>query len=127
MTLGEKIEYCAKQKHISLRQLAQESSINYNTLYSFVKRGGKKLPSDSIIRLSEALGMKPEELTGDELPPSSPSDAEITLGLTISSIVGNRIGKEREDVLYLINSFLEKDGSLINSIYKKLSKEDDNV
>lgn len=125
MTLGEKIEVYAKNNNISLRQLALESSINYNTLYAFVKRGGKTLTEESLRNVASALGISPEQLTSDEISiEERPSEATIALNLTISSIIGQLTGGEAERMLYTINTFLEEQAHLIKLMYRNTTKEE---
>lgn len=121
MTLGEKIGYFAKQKNISLRRLALESGINYNSLYAFVKRGGERLPDESIENIANVLEIKKKTLISEELVVDRKevnlTEAEAKLQATISSIVGLSTGKEREEKLYLINTFLETNAGLIKEVY----------
>ena len=124
MSLGERIEHFAKVKHISLRQLALESSINYNTLYSFVKRGGSRLPEDSLNSIAQALGITAEELEGENPSEKKLSDAGIALAMTIGGIVGDLTGEERDNMVLLINSFLKANTGFIRGIYDKLKKGD---
>lgn len=120
MNIGEKIGIYTKQANISIRQLALEADLNYNTLYAFVKRGGKKLPDEQIVKIAKVLGISENTLkNGDEIEEAR-TEAEILLNTTINAIVGESSGKEREDKIYLINSFLEANSSLIKNIYRKL-------
>ena len=118
MNLGERIEKLAKMKHISLRQLARESSIKYTTLYSFVKRGGTKLSGESIDNIARALGILPEELTG-KVAVKEFNEADAALSLTLGSILGGLEGKEREDMVRLLNNFLTANVAFIKYLYKK--------
>lgn len=123
MNIGEKIGIYAKQANISIRQLALEADLNYNTLYAFVKRGGKKLPDKQITKIAKVLGINENALKNVDDIEDIPTEAEILLNTTIKAIVGESSGKERDNKLYLINSFLEANSSLIKSIYKKLEEK----
>lgn len=123
MTIGEKIGYYAKQKNMTLRRLASESDINYNTLYAIVSRKSNKVSDENLKNIASVLEIPIEQFGTDasvtEL--ETPSEAEIKLSATISSIVGLSTGKEKEEKLYLVNSFLEANSGLIKDIYSALS------
>ncbi|WP_022775117.1 helix-turn-helix domain-containing protein [Butyrivibrio sp. AE2015] len=124
MNIGEKIGYYAKQKKITLRRLAIESGINYNTLYAIVTRNSNRVSVENIKSIAGVLGIPAEDLETDtplrefeEL-----SDAELKLSATINSIVGLSTGKDKEDKLYLINSFLEAQSELISNCYSAMKR-----
>ena len=123
MTIGEKIGFYAKQKNITLRRLASESEINYNTLYAIVSRKSNRVSDENLIKIAEVLEIPVEQFGADASVTESdaPTDAEIKLSATISSIIGLSTGKEKEDKLYLINSFLEANAGLIKNIYAAMS------
>ena len=100
-----------------------ESSVNYNTLYSFVRRGGRKLSRKSLNSIARTLGVLPEELEGkSEVSRLVGADAE--LWLTIGDIIGDLEGEERDGMIRFINSFLEANADFIMSVYRKPKEED---
>ena len=123
MNVGEKIGYYAKQKNITIRRLASESGINYNTLYAIVSRKSNKVSDDNLKKIAAILEIPIEQFDTDAslTETEAPTEAEIKLSATISSIVGLSTGKEREDKLFLINSFLEANTGLIKNIYSAMS------
>jgi len=62
MGVGKNIEDLAELKGISLRQVAIKAGIPYNTLYSIVKRDSKRISRDTLVTVSEALGIDSMDL-----------------------------------------------------------------
>lgn len=67
MTVGERVKTLAKKKGISLRKLAKQANLSYNTVYSITRRGSERVAPDTISRLANALGVNVNELTADAL------------------------------------------------------------
>ena len=65
MTVGERVKTLAKKKGISLRKLAKQANLSYNTVYSITRRGSERVAPDTISRLANALGVNVNELTAD--------------------------------------------------------------
>jgi len=124
MNVGEKIGYYAKQKKVTLRRLASESGINYNTLYAIVSRNSNRVSDENIKSIAKVLGIPAEDLETDTplREVAELSDAELKLSATINSIVGLSTGKDKEDKLYLINSFLEAQSALISDCYNAMKR-----
>lgn len=124
MTIGEKIGIYAKQKNISLRQLAAESEINYSTLRSIVTRKSERVSAEYIRSLAAALEIPESALTEDVIisEAAPKSEAEMKLEATINAIVGLSEGQEKEDKIYLINDILEANSSLIRNIFNALNE-----
>lgn len=124
MSIGEKIKQYASLKKISLRRLASEAEINYNTLYALISRKSNSISIDNINKIAKVLGIPAEALLGTDnsVIESDITDADIKLATTINAIIGVSKGEERENKLYLINSFLEADADLIENIYEAITK-----
>lgn len=56
MSIGEKIEYKAKEKGMSLRKVAIESGMSYNSLYSFVKNKRNRIDPTTLSKIAKVLG-----------------------------------------------------------------------
>ena len=65
MTVGERVKTLAKKKGISLRKLAKQANLSYNTVYSITRRGSERVAPDTISRLANALGVNVNELTAN--------------------------------------------------------------
>ncbi len=122
MYIGERIGFYASKRNVSIRQLAAECDINYQTLYNFIKRDGQKMDKNRLEKIANALDVKLEDLlitsTNEQ---RLLTDAEFLLLSTVNSIVGTSTGDERENKLYLINSILETNSNLIISVFEQLS------
>lgn len=65
MSTGKRIGELAKEKNISLMQIAKQAGISYNTLYSIVKRGSNTVSYDKIVKIANAMGISEKQiLTG---------------------------------------------------------------
>ena len=82
MTIGQRIGMIAKEKNINLHQLAQQSGISYNTLYSIVRRKSNKVDPTKLAKIAEQLGVSLMAFYEDSF--ADPEDFEFikTLGLT---------------------------------------------
>lgn len=65
MTVGERVKILAEKQGISLRELAKQANLSYNTVYSIARRGSERVAPDTISRLANALGVNANELTAD--------------------------------------------------------------
>lgn len=65
MTVGERVKILAEKQGISLRELAKQANLSYNTVYSITRRGSERVAPDTISRLANALGVNVNELTAD--------------------------------------------------------------
>ena len=63
MATGKRIEEWAKEKNMSLMQVAKAAGIPYNTVYSIVKRKSDNIAYDKIVKIAAALGVSELELT----------------------------------------------------------------
>ena len=61
MNVGEKIRYFRKERHFSQKKLAQQAGIS-NTYLCDVEKGRSNCSLETLIKLSDALQVKPEEL-----------------------------------------------------------------
>lgn len=65
MTVGERVKIIAEKQGISLKELAKQANLSYNTVYSITRRGSERVAPDTISRLANALGVNANELTAD--------------------------------------------------------------
>ena len=65
MTVGERVKIIAEKQGISLKELAKQANLSYNTVYSITQRGSERVAPDTISRLANALGVNVNELTAD--------------------------------------------------------------
>lgn len=65
MTVGERVKIIAEKQGISLKELAKQANLSYNTVYSITRRGSERVAPDTISRLANALGVNVNELTAD--------------------------------------------------------------
>ena len=65
MTVGERVKIIAEKQGISLKELAKQANLSYNTVYSITRRGSERVAPDTISRLADALGVNVNELTAD--------------------------------------------------------------
>lgn len=65
MTVGKRVKILAEKQGISLRELAKQANLSYNTVYSIARRGSERVAPDTISRLANALGVNANELTAD--------------------------------------------------------------
>lgn len=56
MTSGEKIGILAKKKQIPLKRVAEKAGIAYSTLYSMVTRKSNRIDTETLQKISDALG-----------------------------------------------------------------------
>ena len=62
MATGKRIEEWAKEKNMSLMQVAKAAGIPYNTVYSIVKGKSDNIAYDKIVKIAAALGISELEL-----------------------------------------------------------------
>lgn len=68
MGIGQRIKEVAKQKGLSIRQVAETAGVSYNTLYSITKRNSKRIQGDILQKVAAALGVSADVLLcGSEL------------------------------------------------------------
>lgn len=65
MTVGERIQKYAKEKGMTLKQVAAEADISYSTLYAIVKRKSNGVNPDTIESIAAALQISPSQLYWD--------------------------------------------------------------
>ena len=66
MGIGQRIKEISKSKGLTLRQLAQNADVSYNTIYSITKRDSERIQGNILQRISLALEVSPSELIGYE-------------------------------------------------------------
>lgn len=66
MGTGARIKEAAKAKGITLRKLAENSGISYNTLYSITKRDSERVDPETVRRIAAVLNVDPLKLMGLE-------------------------------------------------------------
>ena len=64
MGIGQRIKEISKDKGFTLRQLAKEADVSYNTLYSITKRDSERIQGSILQRISTALEVSPSALIG---------------------------------------------------------------
>ena len=79
MTVGERVKIIAEKQGISLKELAKQANLSYNTVYSITRRGSERVAPDTISRLANALGVNVNELTADASIRVSPPVALLLL------------------------------------------------
>lgn len=57
MGIGSRIKTIAKDRSMSLRQVADKAGISYNTLYSITKRDSDRIQLETLQRIAIALGV----------------------------------------------------------------------
>ena len=63
MTTGQRIGEYAKKQGMNLHQLAINSGVSYNTVYSIVKRKSDKVDSEIVSKIAAALSVSAYELS----------------------------------------------------------------
>lgn len=66
MTVGERIQKYAKEKGMTLKQVATEAGISYSTIYAIVKRKSDGVKPDTIESIAAALQISPSQLYWDK-------------------------------------------------------------
>ena len=62
MGVGSNLKKILKEKHITIKQLAEGTGISVNTLYSITKRDSKRVNEGHIATIAKFLMVSPEEL-----------------------------------------------------------------
>lgn len=65
MAVGKRIENLAKEKKISLRKIALNAGISYNTLYAIVKRDSNRIDLETLEKIAKALSVNIMDLKYD--------------------------------------------------------------
>ncbi|WP_373483306.1 helix-turn-helix domain-containing protein [Acetobacterium sp.] len=97
MGIGINIKSILKIKKMTVTDLANETDIPVNTLYSMIKRDKNDEKFDTIMKIREALGVSLAELVGEENMGQYVRDIKKELGDYDWSV-------EMEDELYKLNS-----------------------
>lgn len=126
MTIGEKIEREASIQGYNIRQLALTAGVKYSTLYAIIKRKSQRVDSNTLQKIADALNLTPEYFHENIENKIDLEDAEIIILETINGICGAKFGEERDNMLYLINDFLEANQTFLTSIYNKLTEKESN-
>lgn len=82
MGLGNRISYLVAKKGVSLKEVATKANIPYTTLYSMVKRDGKKVEYETLEKIAQALDISVNDIL--EIP-----DASSLPGLIDSAYMDN--------------------------------------
>lgn len=82
MGLGNRISYLVAKKGVSLKEVATKANIPYTTLYSMVKRDGKKVKYETLEKIAQALDISVNDIL--EIP-----DASSLPGLIDSAYMDN--------------------------------------
>lgn len=64
MGIGIKIKELIKERNITIKQLAEDSKIPVNTLYSIIKRDSERVRAETVQVLADVLGVAPTYLIG---------------------------------------------------------------
>lgn len=80
--LGNRISYLVAKKGVSLKEVATKANIPYTTLYSMVKRDGKKVKYETLEKIAQALDISVNDIL--EIP-----DASSLPGLIDSAYMDN--------------------------------------
>lgn len=97
MGIGTNIKLILKIKKMTVTDLANDTDIPVNTLYSMIKRDKNDEKFDTIMKIREALGVSLAELVGEENMGQYVRDIKKELGDYDWSV-------EMEDELYKLNS-----------------------
>ncbi len=109
MGLGNRISYLVAKKGVSLKEVATKANIPYTTLYSMVKRDGKKVEYKTLEKIAQALDISVNDIL--EIP-----DASSLPGLIDSAYMDNEGNipnineKYRQERIMDCFSKLNKDG-----------------
>lgn len=81
MGIGAKLDNLLKEIGSNANELAQKIGVPPQTIYSMIKRDSKKADIEVLIKISQALGVKPEYFCDDSItiPASSAYDEVITV------------------------------------------------
>lgn len=127
--MGELIGRLAKQKGISIRKLASNVGMNYQTLYATVRRKGDSVNPKYIPLLAKELEVSEGYLTGIENPYDDLTYYERELLNSIGHILSGVDQFDRGDLSLHIAFFLEQQRDLIlqTFIQTKQSQYDETI
>lgn len=125
MSSQEYIKELAKKKGYSLRRLAAEAGINYQSLYSALARDNDYLSEDMLDRISTVLGISKESIKGSPDTTMLTSKAMSRLLGTIYGIVGTGMSEKDESRrIYMINAFLERYSDMLKEHCELLEEKE---
>ena len=112
MKTGELIGIMAKDQGISLRQLAINAGIPYNTLYAIVKRKSTRIEPDTLQAIADALGVTLAELTNLQIQYDSSGKIVSASGYAedLKQFLGMDESKDEEKELVTYFQMLNNDG-----------------
>ena len=107
-----KIGIMAKDQGISLRQLAINAGIPYNTLYAIVKRKSTRIEPDTLQAIADALGVTLAELTNLQIQYDSSGKIVSASGYAedLKQFLGMDESKDEEKELVTYFQMLNNDG-----------------
>lgn len=120
MTTGELIKIYAVEKGYSIRRLAMESGVNYNTLYAIVSRKSNRVSKDTINKIASTLNISPKYLN-IEPKPYKISSIELELLQTIKGMSGPDVDSEK--LIRFIITSLEINRKMILQIFNTRKEE----
>ena len=123
MTIGEKIQREASIQGYNIRQLALNAGVNYTTLYAIIKRKSQRVNANTLKRIADVLNVTPEYFLDNIENKIELTEAEIVVFETINGICGASLGTDRDNMLYLINDFLETNQTFLINVHNKLSEK----
>jgi len=123
MAMGELIGRLAKRKGISLRSLAMKCQMNYQTLYSAVKRKNENINAKYLPALAKELDVSVEYLTGIQNPYDDLTYSERELLKSIEHILSGVNEIDRRDLTLHMAFFLEQQKDLIIQTYLNSNKD----
>lgn len=100
MNIGNRLKRELKRNGMSIKQLAEESNISLDTLYSITANRTKNLQEKTIDAICNTLNITKRELLGDTLPENE---------VEIFSINGEDYVKVKDDQNYFSGKFFKKE------------------
>ena len=100
MGLGNRISYLVAKKGVSLKEVATKANIPYTTLYSMVKRDGKKVEYETLEKIAQALDISVNDIL--EIP-----DASSLPGLIDSAYMDNEENITNVNEIYRKEKLME--------------------
>lgn len=98
--LGNRISYLVAKKGVSLKEVATKANIPYTTLYSMVKRDGKKVEYETLEKIAQALDISVNDIL--EIP-----DASSLPGLIDSAYMDNEENITNVNEIYRKEKLME--------------------
>ena len=117
VTIGELVGRLAEQKGISIRKLALNVGMNYQTLYAAIKRKSEHIDPKYIPLLAKELDVTEGYLTGIENPYDDLTYSERELLRSIEHIFSGVDKYDRGDMAMHIAFFLDQQRDLIIQTY----------